>query len=284
MLPDEAVLSTLVYASLFKSAISKQRLLDWLISDTKISQKDVQKSVKHLLRRKLIFQDGDFLSLSRYVVVNQIQKRKTAREKVRRARDAIHSITWIPWITGIALTGSVAAENANEDEDIDVMIITSKNALWITRALVSTQLALQGKLRLRHVPDVTNKLCLNLWLDESALVMKKQTAYVAREVSQALWLFERANTRKHFLQANAWITSFLAQVKIPKGTSLEQNFSFVFINDFFYKVQRSWMGEISVKERVGKHFAFFHPGDKSSDLMREYRTRRKKILEEYHGI
>jgi len=39
----------------------------------------------------------------------------------------------IPWVKMVAITGSLAAYNPEKDSDIDMMIITKQNRVWITR-------------------------------------------------------------------------------------------------------------------------------------------------------
>ena len=68
-----------------------------------------------------------------------------------------------------------ALNNAKKNSDIDLLIITSKNTLWTTRIISFALLKFAGfKLRRAGDKNEKDKLCLNMWLDESDLVLKKR--------------------------------------------------------------------------------------------------------------
>jgi len=112
----------------------------------------------------------------------------------------------IPWVKLVALTGARAMNNAVPDDDIDLMIITAKNRLWLTR-LILTILLFPW---LRRGRKISRRLCLNLWLDETALAIKPQNLFTAHEICQARPLFERDKLYQRFISANLWVKTCLA--------------------------------------------------------------------------
>lgn len=109
----------------------------------------------------------------------------------------------------IALSGARAMNNASLADDIDLMIITAENRLWLTRLLVSFLLFPW----LRRGQKISRRLCLNLWLDESALVIKTQNLYTAHEICQLKPLYNRDQTYQKFISANLWYKQFLPNWK-----------------------------------------------------------------------
>ena len=113
---------------------------------------------------------------------------------------------FIPWVKLVALTGARAMNNASANDDIDLMIITSKNRLWLTRLLLSILLFPW----LRRAKKISRRLCLNLWLDESALAIKTRNLYTAHEICQLKPLYNCEATYQKFISANLWVKTYLA--------------------------------------------------------------------------
>ena len=94
------------------------------------------------------------------------------------------------------------------------MVVTSADTLWLTRPLVILFLKALGLRRPTSLPEhqsprVSDKVCDNLWLDETALALPevKRNLYTAHEVLQARPLFDRGNTHAKFILANPWTKS-----------------------------------------------------------------------------
>ena len=67
---------------------------------------------------------------------------------------------------------------------------------------------------LRRGRKINNRLCLNLWLDETTLAIKRRNLYIAHEICQAQPVFERDQTYQKFIAANLWYKNFLPNWKI----------------------------------------------------------------------
>ncbi|MEK7127252.1 MAG: nucleotidyltransferase domain-containing protein, partial [Patescibacteria group bacterium] len=57
--------------------------------------------------------------------------------KLELAKKIISKLKNISFVEAIFVTGSVAANNATEKADIDLMVITKPNTLWLTRLLIA---------------------------------------------------------------------------------------------------------------------------------------------------
>jgi len=82
-----------------------------------------------------------------YLIEKYKQREKYSAEKIERASRVIKYLKKIPSIQAIFLTGSVAVGNAKKEADIDLMIVTKPNTLWLTRLLVFIFLKLFKKLK-----------------------------------------------------------------------------------------------------------------------------------------
>jgi hypothetical protein len=191
------------------------------------------------------------------------RREKISQSKWSIARSAGEKLKKFPTIKSVFVTGSLAMNNAGVEDDIDLMLITSVNTLWITRLVINIFFWAQRRLPGQNLaPD---KLCINLWLDESALHIEPHDLYRAHEVLQAKVLWERNNTHTKFLQANAWVKEFLPNA-YPKTQSSRINvqenkidYWLLIINYLFFAIQYLYMKPKMTSERVTLHSAFFHP-------------------------
>jgi len=98
-------------------------------------------------------------------------------------------------------------ENSEEGDDIDLMIVTSPQRLWLTRGLVVVFLLLTGQYR--RPEKIKDKVCPNLMFSEEVLEFPDHDLFTAHEIVQMLPIYDRLNTYQKFLQANSWIKDFL---------------------------------------------------------------------------
>ncbi|MFA5770479.1 MAG: hypothetical protein WC894_03225 [Patescibacteria group bacterium] len=161
-------------------------------------------------------------------VKNLELKIKNSENKLNnwRFRAYIKLISIFPQIKLVGLSGSISMMNATEDDDIDLFIITAKNRLFTGRliALVLAQILGLRRSRERFRDSATqifhkNKVCLNLFFDESNLKVPKfkQTEFVGHEVLQMKPIIVKDNIYERFLEANRWVYELF-----PNGKSKSQ--------------------------------------------------------------
>ncbi len=128
----------------------------------------------------------------------------------------LYFLKFWPDIRMIGISGSVAMRNAPEDDDIDVFIVAAKKRLWTVRLICITVTTLLGVRRLRRSNNIKNKICLNLFFEESEMALPtfKQTEYGAHEVLQMKPVHVRGTTYYDFLKMNRWVFEYF-----PNATS-----------------------------------------------------------------
>ena len=135
------------------------------------------------------------------------QREKFSQVKWKIAKKVGESLRIFPTIAAVYVTGALAMNNCPKDDDIDIMIITSPNTLWVTRFFVNLFLW-----RYRRLPGQTsapNKICPNLWLDTRNLKLEIRNLRVAHEILQAKVLWDRASVHQQFLHSNSWVSRYL---------------------------------------------------------------------------
>ncbi len=186
---------TIAYADIFDYPLTGEELRRFLIKGDSLPPG--KKSFYHLPGR------AGLIYLRR-------QRQNFSRLKWPIARKAARVLSLIPSVKLVAVTGALAMNNSDKDDDIDLMIVTAKNRLWLTR-LAALVLLFPW---LRRQRRVNNRICLNLWLDDSVLAIKRQDLYIAHELCQARPVFERNGAYQKFIAANLWYKKFLPNWKI----------------------------------------------------------------------
>ena len=200
------------------------------------------------------------------------------------AKKMVEYARFIPGIRLIALTGSVAVNNSQKNDDLDLLIVTDNHCLWLVRPVFLLLLSL-GFTR-RHpgdTPSPCDVFCPNLWLETKSLSIpkSKRNLYTAHEVLQIKPLLDRGDTYEAFIRSNSWVSHFLANAyPVTKATSTPKAnvglFSLLFwpFNYLSFLFQYLYMLPKKTSEYVTLHSAFFHTKD-LSPLLADHLERKK---------
>lgn len=132
--------------------------------------------------------------------------------KLKRAQFAAKCICAVPFLRAILIGNSVAAGTAQEDSDIDFIIIAQENRLWIVRFFCNLILRVLG-LR-RYGAKVADRICLSFFIDTAHLNLARwrvapddpHSAYWLHQLSS---LYDPLRYHQRFLVANGWTKQFL---------------------------------------------------------------------------
>lgn len=264
-----AVAKTIAYANFFNFPLSPSEIHLWLISPDTVPLSSLKKYLPELSKKEIEYK--------RLLADSTKQKVETAHQLIKFAR-------FIPGIRLIAITGSVATNNSKKDDDIDLLIITSANSLWLVRPLFLLLLSI--KFNRRHPGDSPHKqknaFCPNLWLDTLTLPVLKnrRNIYTAHEVLQVKPIFDRGQTYRKFIKSNHWTRHFLANAyrKLSQGNAVTKHNAIIScllapINYTFFLLQYLYMRSKITTEKVSLHSAYFHKHDLSIPLEKYLRTK-----------
>lgn len=296
---DQAILKTLIYADLFDFPLTKneiwQRLI-WENNRTRPRQKDFNLRLKLLLGKGVAVQNGQFFFLKGREKLTAIRKNREqeSAKKISRALKIANFLRLVSTIKLIGLTGGVAANNAKPDDDIDLLIITSSGRVWTTRFLVTLILSFLGLRRLPNEDKAANKICLNLFLDESHLdfFSKDGDLFLACEIAQLRSLWQKGNIYSQFLSANSWVKNFLPNafdkhkfsfIQKPMSKYHRQSDRIIdlpwgLIERFFYCFQLWWMKKRKTVEITEPDLIAFHPKSIRKKIIDKFNQRCKAYL------
>lgn len=255
---SSSYVSGIIYHDKFDYPLKENELVKWKSGKTIGASKEIDKK-------------GEFYFLKgrKKIILRRNSNEKFSQNKLLRAKKVALFLSKIPSIRMIGLTGSLAMMNAGKLSDIDFMIITKKNTLWVTRALTLLTLRM-FKIPTRRFNDKNekDKICLNLWLDKSDLNWKERNIYTAHEIAQVIPLVDRDKTYEKFVKTNSWVKIYwpnaIRKTDLVNKKGLEFLVPLLTIFEpIAYFLQYLYMRKKITNEKISKSRAIFHPIDRS---------------------
>jgi hypothetical protein len=290
---EQAILKTLLYSDIFNFPLTKDELWRFLILDKKITKEAFEKAL-HNLSEFIVAKNGFYcMQGSEQSIVNRKKNLKEVHKKLLIARKAAFYLSFIPTVSFIGISGGLALENGDKDDDIDFFIITKKKTLFMTRLWILGLLEWLNLRRKRNGKTTMDKICVNLLIDETKLTWptSKRDLYIAHEIVHLKPLFERNNMYEKFIVTNKWVGKFFPNRQeanhILPGKKWRTNYySLRFINFLFSlfrfeilekKMQKHYMKKHQTSEVVTNTFLAFHPIDYRSKTMMTLRLKCDKL-------
>lgn len=272
---DQAVLATLAYGLVFDSVPTFKQIEKWLLSAHTFSPEDIRGRAQRWYQR-LGISSSSVSGARSLELIDQIQRVQQV-------------VSWVPWIQAVWVTGSFAAGAIKEDDDLDVLVVTSPHRLWLTRLVVVAISLGLGRYRPRFAPNsaqTRNRWCWNLWLETSAVGNFTPSVYLAREIVQARLIFRRSGVSPTLLlDSSPWVAQYSAmggqtarrqssQAAIGEAHSPSERSKKIWdrLNKLAYAFQRRHMAPHHTSERVTFDQAWFHPDDWSQRVQTRYET------------
>lgn len=259
-------IASLKYHDIFDYPLKYEELYKW--------EAGSKHKFQHL---KCKFEEKDnfiFLENREKIIKNRLSNEKYSKCKKNYAEKVSLTISKINTIKFVGITGALAMNNSSKNSDIDLIIITKRGTLWLTRLLVYCVLCVNNfKFRRPSNKNQKDLLCLNMWLDESNLIWHKKdrNIYTAHEIAQIVPLVNNNMTYERFLTQNKWILEFWPNaVKICNLDALISKKSNSFLEFMLFKLQYLYMKPKITRETVTPTRALFHPNDWSSVVLSRF--------------
>ena len=175
---EQAIVNTVAYVDAFDYPLTTAEIHRYLIR-LPLSPEQLAEVLRfsNLVPRRLR-RWGDYYMLPGRERIMQIRRQRQMvaeriwPEAVRYGR----LISRMPFVRMVAVTGSLAVNNVGPHEDIDYLIVTANDRLWLCRAFVI--------LIVRWAARRGLEICPNYFLTERALELPTQNLYTAHELTQ----------------------------------------------------------------------------------------------------
>lgn len=275
------ILACLSYFDAFDYPLTLEELYFYL--PTKSKKDEIKRAIKKL---KLVGKYSNFFYIKdkKYIIKLRKKRERISLGKIKIARKITKELSKIPTVQLVGISGALAMKNCDENDDIDLFLMTRKGTVWSTRIAVLLYLQLVGKRRKAGDTENNNKICLNMIIDENKLTLsqKRQNLYGAHEAIQMIPLFERKNIYNRFVVANNWIFKFLPNSKprkvlLSRAKNNHLSLIFIFLEPFARIVQKIIMKKITLEE-VSNTMLAFHPIDYQSKILSLYKKRLKALI------
>lgn len=206
------ILNALAYADIFQYPMTVREITRWIPTAKHVSKSVVQQALHGLIKEGRITFVAPFAVVKKHTANIGIHAERLvySQKKWKRAYAVSRFLRLIPTVLYVGVTGSLAMNNAGIGDDIDICIVTAKDAVWITRLLATVVVELVSKRRHPGSKNVQDTICLNMFLAENSLKMtgEQQDVYIAHEILQMVPLWERKGIEKKLLTVNSWVKKY----------------------------------------------------------------------------
>lgn len=268
--PQAAIIHTLSYFGHFSYAPTLQELHTHI--PLLMSQRKLEAYLQHMQNSSIITRISFHNSPSRYtlpqysITKQSIKKRLFYTKcKEKRAHTYLFLLSKLPFVLLIGLSGSVASYNAQKNDDIDLFIVTQSCKMWSTRAAAVALAYLLGVKRPRLTHFAPDKVCTNLWFEESHLAVPKhkRSEYMAYEVVRMRTLHQAHAMHERYLYENRWVKKFFPNIIISKPRSNNRVAPLIpgTIEQLLKQFQLFIIAKHKTSEYISKHQLWFFPDD-----------------------
>lgn len=295
------ILSTIAYFDLFHYPLTMDEI--YLYLPVKCDTTDFEYALKYLVIDRTVYHFGRFYTLKNdyFLVERRLDGNARATRMMGTAKKVSNLLVRFPFVRGIAISGSLSKNFADEDSDIDLFIITAKNRLWVARTLMHCFKKLTFLVKREHY------FCMNYYIDEEELQIREKNIYTAIEIATLIPV-HGDTTFEQFYMANNWTRSYLPNkymrlttAKSLKRLLLKRAFEWLFNNqlgnaldDLLMKITTERWGKkrqqkkLNIKGLImgmdaGKHYAKPDPKNFQEKLILKYQLKLSQILEHREG-
>ena len=171
------LLDGLIYGDVFDCALTFDEL--WRYGRAPIDRQALRRWLREdlSLRRLVVERDGfyGFADRSPALLTRRPARIQRARRLERRARRVANVLRHVPFVRGVALTGSAAADHAADGADVDLMLIVASSRVGTVFLMLGSASRLLGR----------RVFCPNYYVCEGHVATGPTSLYVARELAQA---------------------------------------------------------------------------------------------------
>ena len=205
----DAILAALAYSDVFDWPLSAAEIRSLLTVPAR--QADVAEAIVALTTAGRIEQIEDvFVLFGRTEIAAHRRRRELISARLWPV--AIRYGRWIaamPFVSMVAVSGSLAVDAAEPDADIDFFVVTEDARLWTTRAMII------GVVRAAAVGKAAATLCPNYLVTASNMALVERDLFTARELAQLVPLYG-GPVLGELLACNDWFRDFLPNHPGPR--------------------------------------------------------------------
>ena len=291
---ESSILKTLAYFDLFDYPIPSSEIRKFC--GQKLTEDEINMAITELVSPGCIFKLNEFYSLSNNFSVAENRRRGNERAKrlFPKAMDVGTFLYKFPYVRGVAISGSLSKNFADEKGDIDFFILTKANRLWVARTFMHLFK------KLTYIFGKQHSYCMNYYLDETCLEIEEKNIYTATEV-KTLVPVSGSKTLELFFAKNNWTNEWLPNFQNPQEKIVDRDSVFKrffewslnnrmgdALDNYLHRLTtRRWLkkesrGKKNIKGRImslltSKHFAKSNPDFYQERIIEKYNNKMDEI-------
>jgi len=133
-------------------------------------------------------------------IAKRILKENYSRKMWRAAAFVTHIIKRFPFVRAVMVTGSLSKNSSDRTSDLDFMVITAEDRLWVARTL----LMLFKKIFLLNSYKY---FCINYFITEKNLEIGEKNIFTATEIATIKATYN-PDLMNEFIKINGWINGY----------------------------------------------------------------------------
>lgn len=196
----QAILATFIYADIFNYPLAVDEVARYVAAAAQLEL--VHQVLEEQVASGRLVRANGYLALAGREDIFLLRQRREviAHRKWRAARRYGRWLALLPFVRMVAVTGTLAVNNVEASDDIDLLVVTAHGRLWLCRALVI------GVVRLARL--LGDELCPNYFLSERNLTFEDHNYFNAREVAQMVPLYG-GEVYWRIRELNRWVEQYL---------------------------------------------------------------------------
>jgi hypothetical protein len=226
---QQDILKVLSYFDIFQHPLTAEEIYAFLPSNSTTPQHIAAACARNPLNALVSECDGYYAltgDCSRRVAIRR-EKEQRAQRYWKVATRMASIIRRFPFVRAVFVSGELAKGVASENSDVDFVIVTANNRLWICRTLLIV---------FKKVVLLNSKkyCCLNHFVAERCLEVQEQNLYTALEIV-TLRPLHNSKMFDAYLNANRWLQHFFPNYQPRKNGVRDSSRSVLQrITEFFF--------------------------------------------------
>lgn len=286
------IIATIIFYDVLNWPLTSHEIYRYLIkfkgSSPEATYSEIRTLLRSLKKEDLIENDRGFYCLKgrKEIVKERIKKDKQALQKWQLAQKRLSLLMNVPFVRAGFVPGSLGVGNANEQSDIDLLVIVSEDRVWTVRFLLHFIFASLGWRR--RGSNTKDKICLYHFLEAGDLELSSKSIYDAQIYAHFLPFYDRGEYTKKFCEQNSWVTNYLDQdffyprpPKKTKSTRIQKCFEWILENPLGAGLEQilSALQKFKIKKTPSRGNEYAHI--EGGKLAFHPQVREKKLREKY---
>ncbi len=200
------IIKVLQYFDIFRFPLKEQELLRYLTCEA--DEEQLHNVLQEMVSDgQICHRNDNFMVYDNMASVQRKEQGAHRAAGLKRKAFRVARIIWyFPFVRGIAISGSLSKNFADEKSDLDFFIITAPRTLWVCRTLLHIFKRFTFWVGKQH------NFCMNYFIDESKLAIEEENLFTAYEMC-TLIPCEGAERLAKLHDANTWVWRQLPNAK-----------------------------------------------------------------------